>query len=191
MGATDLAVLDLYGPVVNLAFRLEAMTKAFGVGAIVTREVADAALRMLDVDALGLDVMDRSLLLERPRVEREPGGGRQSVEQRGRRPGVGHGRDVVRHLGPEADGGDAPAMEGMLENGGHPTRNVRRVPQERHRFRQLDRRSRARQPGGPGVGHGERVCAEPHHHAGTEIDGDVRDQLGEELPVGIGLETAE
>jgi Holliday junction DNA helicase RuvB len=29
----------------------------------VTREVADAALRMLDVDALGLDVMDRKLLL--------------------------------------------------------------------------------------------------------------------------------
>jgi Holliday junction DNA helicase RuvB len=29
----------------------------------ITREVADAALRMLDVDALGLDVMDRKLLL--------------------------------------------------------------------------------------------------------------------------------
>ncbi|MNC85440.1 Holliday junction ATP-dependent DNA helicase RuvB [compost metagenome] len=29
----------------------------------VTREVADAALKMLDVDALGLDVMDRKLLL--------------------------------------------------------------------------------------------------------------------------------
>ncbi len=28
-----------------------------------TREVADAALKMLDVDALGLDVMDRKLLL--------------------------------------------------------------------------------------------------------------------------------
>ena len=29
----------------------------------VTREVADAALKMLDVDVLGLDVMDRKLLL--------------------------------------------------------------------------------------------------------------------------------
>src|SRR4029079_15845521 len=28
-----------------------------------TREVADAALKMLDVDAIGLDVMDRKLLL--------------------------------------------------------------------------------------------------------------------------------
>jgi Holliday junction DNA helicase RuvB len=37
-----------------------AQVKAKGA---VTREVADAALRMLDVDALGLDVMDRKLLL--------------------------------------------------------------------------------------------------------------------------------
>ncbi|HTP96678.1 MAG TPA: Holliday junction branch migration DNA helicase RuvB [Burkholderiales bacterium] len=37
-----------------------AQVKAEGV---VTREVADAALRMLDVDAIGLDVMDRKLLL--------------------------------------------------------------------------------------------------------------------------------
>jgi Holliday junction DNA helicase RuvB len=29
----------------------------------ITREVADAALKMLDVDVLGLDVMDRKLLL--------------------------------------------------------------------------------------------------------------------------------
>ena len=41
LGAHDLAVVDLYGPVVNLAFRLEAMTKAFGVGIIVAQEVAD------------------------------------------------------------------------------------------------------------------------------------------------------
>lgn len=46
MGAHDLAVVDLYGPVVNLAFRLEAMTKAFGVGIIVTQEVADGVLKM-------------------------------------------------------------------------------------------------------------------------------------------------
>ncbi len=31
-------------------------------GGLITREVADAALRMLEVDALGLDVMDRKLL---------------------------------------------------------------------------------------------------------------------------------
>jgi hypothetical protein len=36
LGAHDLAVLDLYGPDVNLAFRLEEMTKAFGVGIIVS-----------------------------------------------------------------------------------------------------------------------------------------------------------
>ena len=45
MGSTDLAVVDLYGPVVNLAFRLEGMTKAFGVGVIVTQEVAEGVLR--------------------------------------------------------------------------------------------------------------------------------------------------
>ena len=37
-----------------------AQVKAQGA---VTREVADAALKMLDVDVLGLDVMDRKLLL--------------------------------------------------------------------------------------------------------------------------------
>jgi class 3 adenylate cyclase len=41
LGAHDLAVVDLYGPVVNLAFRLEAMTKAFGVGIIVSEEIAN------------------------------------------------------------------------------------------------------------------------------------------------------
>jgi class 3 adenylate cyclase len=40
LGAHDLAVVDLYGPVVNLTFRLEAMTKAFGVPIIVSEEVA-------------------------------------------------------------------------------------------------------------------------------------------------------
>ncbi len=41
LGAHDLAVVDIYGPVVNLTFRLEAMTKAFGVPIIVSQEVAD------------------------------------------------------------------------------------------------------------------------------------------------------
>ena len=45
LGAHDLAVVDLYGPVVNLAFRLESMTKAFGVGAIVSKAVADRLTR--------------------------------------------------------------------------------------------------------------------------------------------------
>ncbi len=40
LGAHDLAVVDLYGPVVNLAFRLEEMTKAYGVGIVVSDEVA-------------------------------------------------------------------------------------------------------------------------------------------------------
>ncbi len=46
-----------------------AQVKAQG---IVTREVADAALRMLDVDALGFDLMDRNLLLAV--IERFSGG---------------------------------------------------------------------------------------------------------------------
>ncbi|QJW99589.1 adenylate/guanylate cyclase domain-containing protein [Frigoriglobus tundricola] len=40
LGAHDLAVVDLYGPVVNLAFRLEEMTKAYGVGIVVSDIVA-------------------------------------------------------------------------------------------------------------------------------------------------------
>ena len=46
-----------------------AQVKAEGA---VTRPVADAALRMLDVDALGLDLMDRKLLLAV--IERFAGG---------------------------------------------------------------------------------------------------------------------
>jgi class 3 adenylate cyclase len=47
LGAHDLAVVDLYGPVVNLAFRLEEMTKAFGAGIVVSEEVA-CVLRTAD-----------------------------------------------------------------------------------------------------------------------------------------------
>ena len=47
LGAHDLAVVDLYGPVVNLAFRLEEMTKAFGTGIVVSDQVA-AKLRTAD-----------------------------------------------------------------------------------------------------------------------------------------------
>lgn len=49
LGAHDLAVVDLYGPVVNLAFRLESMTKAFGVGAIVSRPVAERLTRVATI----------------------------------------------------------------------------------------------------------------------------------------------
>src|SRR5262249_4464017 len=42
LGAHDLAVVDLYGPVVNLAFPLEKMTKAFGVGIVLSDAVAEA-----------------------------------------------------------------------------------------------------------------------------------------------------
>ncbi|MDB5305943.1 MAG: adenylate/guanylate cyclase protein [Gemmataceae bacterium] len=58
LGAHDLAVVDLYGPVVNLAFRLEAMTKAFGVGIIVSQEVADRVAR---ADPNGVELRTRKL----------------------------------------------------------------------------------------------------------------------------------
>jgi class 3 adenylate cyclase len=44
LGAHDLAVVDLYGPVVNTAFRLEEMSKAYGVGIVVSDEVANKLL---------------------------------------------------------------------------------------------------------------------------------------------------
>jgi len=44
---------------------------------VVSKAVADAALKMLDVDALGLDVMDRKLLLA---VIEKFGGGPVGVE---------------------------------------------------------------------------------------------------------------
>lgn len=40
LGTEHLAEIDLYGPVVNLASRLQDMTKAFGVGVVVADEVA-------------------------------------------------------------------------------------------------------------------------------------------------------
>jgi class 3 adenylate cyclase len=50
LGAHDLAVVDLYGPVVNLTFRLEAMTKAFEVPIIVNEAIAKR-LEELDPDS--------------------------------------------------------------------------------------------------------------------------------------------
>jgi class 3 adenylate cyclase len=58
LGAHDLAVVDLYGPVVNLTFRLEAMTKAFGVPIIVSEEVAR---EVAEVDPYGREMRTRPL----------------------------------------------------------------------------------------------------------------------------------
>jgi class 3 adenylate cyclase len=58
LGAHDLAVVDLYGPVVNLTFRLEGMTKAFGVPIIVSQEVAD---KIAEADPTGREMRTRPL----------------------------------------------------------------------------------------------------------------------------------
>ena len=58
LGAHDLAVVDLYGPVVNLTFRLEAMTKAFGVTIIVSKEVAE---QIEEIDPTGHEMRTRPL----------------------------------------------------------------------------------------------------------------------------------
>jgi class 3 adenylate cyclase len=58
LGAHDLAVVDLYGPVVNLTFRLEGMTKAFGTPIIVSQEVAD---RIAACDPDGREMLTRPL----------------------------------------------------------------------------------------------------------------------------------
>lgn len=58
LGAHDLAVVDLYGPVVNLTFRLEAMTKAFGVPIIVSAEVAKL---VAEADPTGRELCTRPL----------------------------------------------------------------------------------------------------------------------------------
>jgi len=47
LGAHDLAKVDVYGPVVNLASRLEGLTKSFGVGIMVNETVAEQ-LRIAD-----------------------------------------------------------------------------------------------------------------------------------------------
>ncbi len=69
LGAHDLGVVDLYGPVVNLAFRLEEMTKAFGIGVVVSDVVAN---RLAEIDPNGLEWRTRLLGLVRPRGMKEP-----------------------------------------------------------------------------------------------------------------------
>jgi adenylate cyclase len=58
LGAHDLAVVDLYGPVVNLTFRLEAMTKAFGIPIIVSQEVSN---QIAMADPTGREMRTRPL----------------------------------------------------------------------------------------------------------------------------------
>jgi adenylate cyclase len=69
LGAHDLAVVDLYGPVVNLAFRLEEMTKAFGVGVVVSDVVAKS---LLAADPTSERWRLRQLGRVRPRGMNEP-----------------------------------------------------------------------------------------------------------------------
>jgi Holliday junction DNA helicase RuvB len=59
----------------------------------ITRDVADAALRMLDVDVLGLDVMDRKLLLA---VLEKFGGGPVGVENLAA--AIGEERDTIEDV---------------------------------------------------------------------------------------------
>ncbi len=69
LGAHDLAVVDLYGPVVNLAFRLEEMTKAYGVGIVVSDIVAE---KLRIADPMGRRWRLRGLGQVRPRGMKAP-----------------------------------------------------------------------------------------------------------------------
>jgi len=69
LGAHDLAVVDLYGPVVNLAFRLEEMTKAYGVGIVVSDVVAN---RLREADPTFSRWRLRELGSVRPRGMKTP-----------------------------------------------------------------------------------------------------------------------
>ena len=69
LGAHDLAVVDLYGPVVNLAFRLEEMTKAYGVGIVVSGEVA---AKLQTADPMNRRWRLRGLGTVRPRGMKKP-----------------------------------------------------------------------------------------------------------------------
>jgi Holliday junction DNA helicase RuvB len=62
-------------------------------GGDITREVADAALRMLEVDQLGLDVMDRKLLLA---VIEKFAGGPVGVENLAH--AIGEERDTIEDV---------------------------------------------------------------------------------------------
>ena len=89
-----------------------------------TKPIADAALKMLDVDALGLDVMDRKLLLAviekfsgGPVGPREP----RARDRRGRRDHRGRARALPHPAG-------LPAAHAARAHG-----DARRVPALRHR----------------------------------------------------------
>src|SRR5262249_5117271 len=69
LGAHDLAVVDLYGPVVNTAVRLEEMTKAYGVG-IVTSDIVAEKLQVADPNFVKWRI--RGLGSVRPRGMKTP-----------------------------------------------------------------------------------------------------------------------
>ena len=70
-----------------------AITPQVRADGVITREVADAALRMLDVDVLGLDVMDRKLLLA---VLEKFGGGPVGVDNLAA--AIGEERDTIEDV---------------------------------------------------------------------------------------------
>jgi class 3 adenylate cyclase len=69
LGAHDLGVVDLYGPKVNLAFRLEEMTKALGVAIVVSDKVAG---RLAEADPDGTRWRVRQAGRVRPRGMKTP-----------------------------------------------------------------------------------------------------------------------
>jgi class 3 adenylate cyclase len=64
LGASDLAKVDVYGPVVNLASRLETMTKSFGVNVLVNEAVA---AKLAEADPYGSRYRTRRLGRVRPK----------------------------------------------------------------------------------------------------------------------------
>jgi class 3 adenylate cyclase len=64
LGASDLAKVDVYGPVVNLASRLETMTKSFGVNVLVNEAVA---AKVAEADPYGSRYRTRRLGRVRPK----------------------------------------------------------------------------------------------------------------------------
>jgi len=69
LGAHDLAIIDLYGPVVNLAFRLEEMTKAFGTGIVISDDIAT---HVRNADPSGTTFRTRPLGTVVPRGVKNP-----------------------------------------------------------------------------------------------------------------------
>jgi Holliday junction DNA helicase RuvB len=98
----------------------------------VTKEVADMALRMLDVDAIGLDLMDRKLL---GAVIEKFGGGPVGVENLAA--AIGEERDTIEDV-----------LEPFLIQQGY----LQRTPRGRVATALAWRHFGLAQPGGPGAG---------------------------------------